>query len=554
MAVARKWAAVVEGAILAAYLLFSLAWISLPGPDADEVLFIPVWYADSPISFYVDHFRIFQTKMVTMVSSYNGALKGWLWGLFFAAGRSIYTVRVPAALLGGLTLALFYCWVRRVYSHPTALVALLLAATDPVYIITSRIDSGPVVLQRLLLMAAVVAASSWLLDPARAARWHTQLAASGFCLGLALWDKATFAWCLLALAASLLILFPREILRHLRPAPAAVFLLFFFLGSLPLLVYNARTQDRGTREVAHWESFDAKAWSFKWANFRLTLNGRYLYGAMGGELIDRKEAGTASDASQRLLDALGWFAPQRGTLMPWALAATLLVGAVAAWRRQRAVLFPLLLTLAHWAAVFLTREAGGPHHTTLIYPFPHLAIAAAGVWLWNGASRRPAAAAALVRRGMGVALAAIVLTQLGYDARQLSAFRQVRGMGIWTDAIYDIAAHLKTARPDLVVNMDWGFGNPLLLLTDGSVRQNDFYGRVALGPGDNESARIEELLSLLSRPNTLFLFHTEPFIQFPAVKTVFERAAAMAGKRTLVVRTFYQGTGEAVAQLVQVEP
>ncbi len=261
---------------------------------------------------------------------------------------------------------------------------------------------------------------------------------------------------------------------------------------------------------------------------------------------------TVDDASQRFLDALGWFAPEPGTLFPWALGGTLLVGAAAVWRRQRAVLFPLVLTLALWAAVFLTRGAGGPHHTTLIYPFPHLALAAAGVWLWGGASRLPVAAAWVVRRGLAVALAAVVLTQLGYDARQLSAFRRVRGTGIWTDAIYDIAAYLKANRPLLLVNMDWGFSNPLLLLTDDGVRQNDYYTEVAWGPAE-QSIQIEKLLPLLSRPNTLFLFHTERFMVFPATKTVFERALVKAGKRPRLVRRFYQATGEAVAQLVRLE-
>ena len=292
MAIDRKHAvAVMVVAVLAAYLFFSLAWISLPGPDADEVLFIAVWYRYSPISFYVDHFRIFHSNIVTMVGSYNGALKGWLWSLFFAVNRSMYTVRIPAALLGGVILALFYCWVRRLYSGPTALVALLLAATDPVYIISSRIDSGPVVLQRLLLLVGILAGTSWLLDRARPARAHSRLAASGLCLGLALWDKATFAWCLLALAATLLVLFPREMLRRLRPYPAAVFLLFLCLGSLPLPVFNVRAADSGTRGFIQWEPFDAERWTNKWANFRLTLNGRYLYTAMGGELIERGRSG-----------------------------------------------------------------------------------------------------------------------------------------------------------------------------------------------------------------------------------------------------------------------
>jgi 4-amino-4-deoxy-L-arabinose transferase-like glycosyltransferase len=438
----------------------------------------------------VDHFRTFHRNFETMIGTYNGAVKGWLWWLFFAAGRSVYTLRVPAVLLGAVALLLFYGWARRLYPPGTVLVALLLAATDPVYINTSRIDYGPVVLQRLLLMAGLLAGTKFVLagpgvrrvgavpgdggipagvpggGPRRRGLLphgsYGWLVLSGFCFGLALWDKATFAWCLMALSAALLVLFPKEVLRRLRPLPIVVFLFFFCLGSLPLTAFNVRTKTRGTREVMHWESLDAKTCNEKWANFRLSFDGYYTYGMMGGDAFDEGVA-TVYDRTQWCLDALGWFAPQRGTLFTWVLAATMLIGVAAAWRRQRAVLFPLVLSLVHWVVVFVTRGAGGPHHTTLIYPIPHLAFAAAGAWLWQGAGRLPVAAAWVARRGLVLALTAVVMVQLAFDARQLSSFRQVRGTRMWSDAIYDLAGYLKANPPGLLVNMDWGFGFPLTL-------------------------------------------------------------------------------------------
>lgn len=548
----RKHAIPILGGIAAAYLFFGLAWISLPGLEADEVLFIAVWYRNTPSNFFADQFHVFGTNFATMMGQYLGTFKGCLWSLFFLLGRSVYTTRIPAVLLGGATLALFYCWVRRWYSRPTALVALLLAATDPGYIATSRLDWGPVVLQRFLMMAGIFAGTSWALDRQRRVRWDYRLAVSGFCFGLALWDKATFAWFLIALTVTLLVLFPRETARRLRPFAVSVFLLMFCLGSLPFLHYNWHERSRGTREAAGWESFDAHTWNCKWTDFRTILDGSYIYGMINGQVNDRGAEARIDDAGQQFLDALSWFAPERATLFPWALAATLLAGAAALWQRRRAVLFPLVLTLAHWTVMALTRSGGGPHHTTLMYPFPHLAIAAAGVWLWEGATRFPVAAALVIRRGLAVALAALALTQTAYDARQLSAYRQLRGTRFWTDANYDIAGYLKANPPDLVVNMDWGFGDVLLLLTDDRVRLKDYYGEIAFGHPDDESAQINKLLPLLFWPNTLFLSHTEPFTAFPS-KNVFERAMAKAGKRPCLVRTFYQGTGEAVAQLVRVE-
>jgi hypothetical protein len=549
----RHTVGLIATAGIAVFLFFGLAWISLPGPDADEVLFITVWYRHSPTAFYVDYFRVFHSDLVSMVGSYVGALKGWVWSPFFALGRSVYSLRVPAVLLAGATLALFFLWMRQFYSAATATVALLLAATDPTYINSSRIDYGPVVLQRLLLMTGIATGTRWLFGPGRSERRWIWLAASGFSFGLALWDKATFGWCLIALAATLLVLFPREVQRRLRPRPAALFLLFLCLGAFPLIRFNLRYPKAGTRSVTALEVFDADIYDVKWKSFLTTLTGSYLYGYTGGTLHDGGAVRTVDDAGQQFLDALACFHPYYGTLMSWSLTATLLVAAVAAWRHRRAVLFPLALSLAHFAAVFLTRGAGGAHHFTLVYPFPHLAIAAAGLWTWESVSRLPVLPAAVLRRVLVIALVTVVAVQIAYNARQLSAFRQVRGDGIWSDAIYDIAAHLKATRPDLVVDLDWGFGYPLMFLTDDAVPQNEYYAHVAFGNPADEDPLMKRLEPLLDRPNALFLVHVGRFIRFPAVMPVFERGLKRAGKRARVVRTFYQASGEALAQLVRLE-
>ncbi len=57
-------------------------------------------------------------------------------------------------------------------------------------------------------------------------------------------------------------------------------------------------------------------------------------------------------------------------------------------------------------------------------------------------------------------------------------------------------------------------------------------------------------MSLLSKPDTLFLFHTEAFQNYPAVRQLFDRALATAGMQAHVVRIFYQRTGEPIAVLM----
>lgn len=541
-------------AALGAYAFFSLAWISLPGPEQDEVIFLNASFPQTSVTWYVGKVRLFHRDIPTMLLPYLGTLKGLLWrGVFWLWAPSVYSVRVPGVLLGGGALLVFYLWARRFYPPEVALAALALAATDPTYIFTARLDWGPVVLAHLFCFAGLLLGAQGLrgeADDGRAQhrsgrlRW---LAGAGLCFGLGLWDKATFLWFLLALAAALLILFPRRVRAQLSPVSCAVFVAALLVGALPLAIYNVRARRSGTREAARVERWDRTKLKEKLHNLQTSLDGRFVYGWTGGWAMNQNVAYSVSDRTQLGLDALARLGPSRGTLLPWALLGALLVAAGAAGARLP-ILFPLLVSAFLWAQMLPIRNAGGgAHHFALAYPLPHLAVAAAAGWLWRRARRWG-------KRALGLSLLALLLTQIGWDARYLRAFRQTGGLWNWSDAIYQVAAYVNASRPDLLVNMDWGFTYPLLLLTRARIPQEDFYSRVAFGNPQDESAQVRQLVGLLQRPNTFFLFHSEAFDNFPKVRGVFERALEAGGMRARVVRAFYQRTGDRLAVLVAVQP
>lgn len=531
----------IVAAALVVYLLLGLAWISLPGPEHDEVLFLNASFPHGPVTWYIAKVRIFGHDVPTMLMPYVGALKGLLWrGVFLLWKPSVYSVRVPAVLLGGAALLLFYFWARQFYSRGTALAALGLAATDPTYIYSARVDWGPVVLAHLFCFAGLLLGALWLRKDH--GNW-VHLAGAGFCFGLGLWDKATFAWFLLALAATLAVLFPREMRPRLRPSYMAVLLLSFLMGAFPLVRYNLTARQSGTAQAVRLERPERTVIEGKVFHLHITLDGRFVYFLMGGWIMDQGVSFSVSDRPQLALDGLARLGPSSGTLLPWAAAAALLIG-LAARGARRAILFPSLLALFVWLQMIPIKDAGSAHHLALLYPFPHLAVAAAGSWLWSRAGFRG-------RPVLAFALAVLLLTQIGWAARYLQVFRLTGGLGNWTDAIYQIAHYLDAAKPDVVVNMDWGFTYPLLLLS--STRQMDFYGEVSFQKPADELPYIRQLISLLERPGTLFLFHTEGYENFSVARMLFERALELSGKRARVVRTFYQRTGEPVAYLAAAE-
>lgn len=556
---------------LALYFTFGLAWISRPGPQQDEMLFLHGALTGNPIIGYYSAVRVFTRDIPTMVLPYLGALKGLLWRLIFLAWPpSIYSARIPIVILGGVTLLLLYFWARRFYSARVAALAVLIAGADPDYIFTSRLDWGPVVIHRLLAVAGLLLGARWLFassvapdsppvvepdskprtthhGPQTAAdrRGLGWLAGAGFCFGLGLWDKASFAWFLIALGITLVVLFPRQVLQRLRPAAAAVFLLALMLGASMLIRYNLSKWRPKTFRQVH-VALQLGEIPRKLSSLRVTLEGRFVYAWTGGWIFDPAKADVRADGPGKVLAALSHLAPPGGTFLPWALVLAAIAACLARGARRQ-ILFPLLLSALMWVQVFPLKEAGGPHHFSLASPFPHLAVAAAAAWAWNRLR-------GAVRLAPALLIAVLIATMIGWNARTLRRFRETGGAGNWSDASYEITPYLESRRPDLVMCMDWGFSNPLLLLSQARLKMQDFWLEVASLPPEELPRHAQQLALRLNRPNTLYIFHAGDYQTFKAVRRVFEAALELSHMQERVVATFKQRNGEPLAFVSEIVP
>src|SRR5205814_5232527 len=84
-----------------------------------------------------------------------------------------------------------------------------LLAADTLFLLTTCFDWGPVALQHLLLISALLSL----------VRFHQEgqrrfLAAGFFLLGLGMWDKALFAWVLNGVALATLAVYPKELWKR----------------------------------------------------------------------------------------------------------------------------------------------------------------------------------------------------------------------------------------------------------------------------------------------------------------------------------------------------
>lgn len=528
----------VAGACLAAYCVIGLAWISLPGPYYDELLFLPAAFGAPSVG----NLRLFNHNLPVMIYSYVGALKSWIWhGIFLFWDPSIYSARIPAVLLAGIALVLFYLWARRWYSARMAIVALALVSVDPSYIFTARLDWGPVVLSHVLMWGGMLLGTIWYKQTsaqfgASSVGTLFLLGGTGFCFGLGLWDKATFIWFLVALPLSLLLLFRREFIRSLRPRALGLFVACFLAGALPFLIYNFKSGSQGTAKMVNLEPWNASELAVKLNNIKRSLVGgsTYYLVTMGPDPApeDRSPSFVGT-----VLASVASLTNPFGEAFFWIFC---IAAACAPFRKghRREILFPFLITALMWLQMMIAKGAGvSVHHYVLAYPFPQLAVAVVVCLIWESAKRwtKPAVVAAI---------AVVLLGELSWDARYLRMFRETGGRLLWTDAIYEIADFIQERKPSQLAVMDWGFYNQLLLLTQGRVPMyEDWY-----------AADVPRIVDTIHDPNSLFLLHAKDVDPFPGGQKLVQEIARQENAVCRTVQNFLEREGRIVAMLVSCSP
>ncbi|MFB3829798.1 MAG: glycosyltransferase family 39 protein [Bryobacteraceae bacterium] len=503
------------GAALACtiFVLLGCAFLPLLGVQNDEALFSAGIY--EPLAGLAYTRSVFGLRIPLMLMSYLGALKTWLYApLFHFCTPNVISIRLPMLLAGAASICLFFRLLARIASPRAALLGAALLATDSIYLLTCCFDWGPVALQHVLFLGALV-----LLVRFHQRGGTSALAGAFFLFGLALWDKAVSAWILSAVAAAGFIVFPREVRRAFTPGRAAAALAALAFGALPLVLYNGSQRLETFRSNTTLAAAEIPE---KAPLLRYTLEGRALFGYLNEETIEPRTPPAAASWTARLSDWLSRRAgePRRG-LFFWAVAVSAALFPYIWWRRgwktARPLAFALVFLAVAWLQMAATHGAGGSvHHVVLMWPVPHMLVALA-------------LAAALPR-----ASAALVMVVAASNLLVLNEYHtQIRRNGsslTWTDAIYPLSSYfVKTPPAGEVFLLDWGMFDALRLLNRGSLKVRVGSDPVtAPAPGESERAAVR---LWASGPANVFVAHTEGSEFYPGGAPKIQALAAEAGYR-----------------------
>jgi 4-amino-4-deoxy-L-arabinose transferase-like glycosyltransferase len=354
-------------ACLTVFLALGLCFIPYLGLQNDEVIFGTAIYAPRQAAAYI---AIFHRALPTMLLSYLGALKAWLYAPVLAMfSPSAGAIRLPVMLMGALTIFLFSRLLERLLGRRAAVAGCALLATDTTYLLTTCFDWGPVVIQRLLAVAGVLLTVKFHQD-----RSPAPLGGAFFLFGLALWDKALFVWSMAGFAVGLIVVMPSAVRRYVSARNVAVAAICFLVGAYPLLRYNHRHPMgtlRGTVEL-HTEGIAQKA-----LVLGSTLDGSGLLGYLTYEdATDHpRSPRNGIEQSSMALDRLDGH-PVRGFLAYCILAATVAIPFL--WRTpaRKPALFAVIFLVVTWTLMALGRRTGASvHHTALLWPWPQFLVA-----------------------------------------------------------------------------------------------------------------------------------------------------------------------------------
>jgi hypothetical protein len=526
-----KWPILLAAALCALFIASGALFIRRLGIQNDEVLFASGLYEPLEYRFGI---RLFHHRVPLMLLSYLGATKTWFYAVWFKVWPpGAVSLRVPMLLGGAVTLWLFFLLLRRLAGLPAALAGTALLATDPVYLLVTL--WGPILFHHLLLLGVL-----WCLirfHDSGSRRW---LAAGCFCAGLGVWDKALFAWLLVALAAGTLAAAPKALWKALKWRDLPVAAIFLLVGAAPLLLFNFKSRGETIRGNAAVSAADLRA---KAGVLGYSLDGSLLFGwisASEAPATPRAPNGAAERAATWLVGVMG---RRERHYLPWAFALAVLALPLL-WRtKARALLlFGLVSFAVGWLQMALTAGTGSAaHHTLLLWPLPQFVVAIA--------------LTEVLRRWRAVAATAIVLLAganlLVVNQYFADTIRNGPALA-FTDASSALSELLLEKSTGQVFVTDWGLMDTLRFLGRGRLKlrlATDLTAKTSLAAG--ERARLREWIG---SEGNWFAGHTDGREYYQGSTQRLKQFATEEGFTTETLAVVADSHGRPTCELLRFQP
>jgi hypothetical protein len=408
-------------------------------------------------------------------------------------------------------------WTWRLLGLHEALLAGLLLALDPAYFFSCALDWGPVLPSFLCRFAGFfLVLLAW---RRQQARWTVP---AGLALGLGFFNKVDFAVLLAGTTTAAACAYGRLLNPLFSKRRIFIFLVAmgFTLGGgmmflrLPFIFSSTFSGNNADHPGELQE---------KLHTFHAMYDGSYFYRLM--------DVGGVFDKMYQVPSPV-WTPFGIIVLLAVLVLMADVIFSAKADSGRRTKVFLLLSALFVTLDVLILPGAVRIHHSTLVYPFPHLLIAAAAVSLWN----RPWKTFPLqrvMRSLLAACLMFLVASEFHAILRTQRLIHETGGRGWWSNALGKFADETKS-RPSLVVSsLDWGFNEQVEFLADGP-QVDEPYWQFAFG----------QQPELPRDTNHIYLVHPPEYALSPLGAQFMESVARE--NKNAVVQPWRDGQGQIV--------
>jgi hypothetical protein len=497
--------------LLLLYLALATYKIHLPGLYYDEMLFVGPAAGERP------YLTVFGLPLLTF--PYIGALKAWLYTpIFKLFGLSVVSIRLPAILISCGTLAFGYLLLRRILTPQLAVAFTLACATHPGFVLLTKVDLGPIALMLFFKAVCLYLWLRWLQTP-RFFSWSLAGAIAACALGF--FDKFNFVWFVIALVVSTVAVYGREIFQKVQNVPLRRLVPFavgvIAVGLLALWIIFPLLQKPNIRMLSDrvseiWRIYES-----------VTTGGTTAY------LWFKSPPAVPSWT--------GWAVPSIAVLLSF--LAVLAYGRddrnkkVDGWR-LRFCLWCLLMFGIIFLEMILTPQAGGPHHTVMLFPFDLLAGFVAAYLFANSLSKKFRPMVLVLESCVLFGLVASNLISLGVQFSKFDDISSFRGR--WSPHVELLARYLDKAahKVDSIFVIDWGIGLELAALCRPDIgrKVHDAWPTFLGWSADKPDASAQIMQVFPPRREALYVSFVPKESVFPQALQHFEQMRVVAGNGT----------------------
>lgn len=179
------------------YFIMALTKLEYPGLSYDEMNF-----ANLALGINDDLFSLKLGKVPYHIMEYIGALKSYIYYFIFKIfGVSVYTIRIPLIICGGISLILIYKITKNITDNKYIAFAVTLCfATDSTYIIQHHFDLGPTVIEMFIKCFVLFLLNEYYIHGKK-----RMIIKINILLFLGMFNKLTFIWFINAIFAGLIV-------------------------------------------------------------------------------------------------------------------------------------------------------------------------------------------------------------------------------------------------------------------------------------------------------------------------------------------------------------